>query len=179
MTDLTRTSCPQLDHPDQLIHALKPIVHFQNAHHATPALAILPQLFTALVPALATEADLTSSPLRREPSTSSSVLTSIPHHSPATIQHLKQAFVVLLPLDRLGDTKERTRELAREGLVGAGRAALRLGVKAGSGVVGGKEREGPWAYLSRMVEESGFGSKSAKAREQVSQSDLFWRALGR
>lgn len=45
-----------------------------------------------------------------------------------------------------------------------------MGVKAGSGTVGGKEREGPWAYLSRVIEESGFGSKNPKAREQVSRS---------
>ena len=158
----------QVDQPDQLIQSLKPIVHSQNAHHAAPAIAVLPRLFNSLVPHLATEAE--STPLRREPSASSSVAPTLPHHSPATISHLKQALVALLPLDRLGDTKERLREVAREAVVSAGRASLRLGVKAGSGTVGGKEREGPWAYLSRVVEESGFSSKNSKAREQVSRS---------
>lgn len=162
---LADTPPPQVELVEELIKALKATVHSSNAHTATAALLILPALFDKLVP---DHPEPDSADLRRAPSTSSSVATSAPAYSPTTIHHLKLAFVALLPLERIGDTKERTRELAREVLVSAGRAALRLGVKAGSAVVGGKEKEGPWAYLARMVEEGGFRSKNAKAREQVS-----------
>lgn len=63
----------------------------------------------------------------------------------------------------MGDSKEKVREVAREGLVAAGGAALRLGVTAGTG---GKDKEGPWGYLHRLVGEL-FTGKNAKAREQV------------
>lgn len=70
----------------------------------------------------------------------------------------------------MGDSKERVRELAREALVAAGRTALRLGINAGgAGAAGGKdgkEKEGPWAYLSRVTSDL-FTSKNAKTREQV------------
>lgn len=69
-----------------------------------------------------------------------------------------------MPLDKLGDSKERVRDLARETLVSAARASLRLGTNAGTT---GKDKEGPWQYLETKMIEGGFHSKSAKAREQV------------
>ncbi|KAK4701818.1 hypothetical protein P7C70_g4410, partial [Phenoliferia sp. Uapishka_3] len=124
-----------------------------NAHVSSAALACLPHFFPLVVnfsPSLAAH-------------------TSTPDSAPSQphIAHiLKLAFVALLPLDKLGDSKERVRELARDGMVAAGRTALALGVSAGV-TPGGKEKDGPWGYLARTVQESGFASKNARAREQA------------
>lgn len=79
---------------------------------------------------------------------------------------LRTTFVALLPTERLTDPKQDVRDSAREALIAAGRAALRLGVS-----VGGKDSS-PWEYLSRNMVELGFWNKSAKARQQVSYLSL-------
>jgi hypothetical protein len=78
--------------------------------------------------------------------------------------HLKHAFSLLLPFDKLGDAKIATRTLAREAVVSAAQASLSLGINAG---VGGREKEGPWQVLEKGMHDFGFKSKNAKAREQV------------
>ena len=126
------------------------------------------------MPSSATSHDLsrnlsgsTSASSQRPASPSSSSNASHPHG----ISHahtLKNAFVGLLPLDKLSDSKEKVREAAREAAVSAARTALRLGVHAGTGPQ--KDKEGPWGYLETKMAEQGFHGKSAKAREQVGSS---------
>ena len=141
----------QIDDADELTELLKLALHSTNAHVSTAAVSCLPLYFPLLAPSAS-----------RASSSASSSSSSDPAHS------LKHAFLSLLPLHQLADAKERVREGAREALVAAGRTALKLGVSAGSAQVGGKDKEAPWAYLSRVVHESAFSSKSPRAREQVS-----------
>ena len=124
---------------------LRPSVKASNAHVSAAALACLAPLFPLVVAAT-------------DPSSSSSW----------TAHSLRHVLALLLPLDRLGDTKPATRDLVREALVSAAHAALTLGVDAGS-----KSKDGgPWAFIERGVQEHGFASKNAKAREQVRSLSL-------
>lgn len=145
----------QVDDSDELTELLKLGLHSSNAHVSTAAIGCLSLYF----PLLAT----TPSDDPRRASTSAADL----HPASHTIAHnLKHAFLALLPLHQLADSKERVREAARDALVNAGRTALALGVNAGVHP-GGKDKEGPWQYLSRSIHETGFSSKSPRAREQV------------
>lgn len=148
----------QVPEADELTDLLKQALSTSNAHVSNAALACLPPYFPLITASLRRPSASTS------PSSSPSGAASAP--PPALVHSLKHAFVALLPLQQLGDSKERVRELAREALVSAGRTALSLGINAGVNPPA-KDKEGPWAYLSRSVHESGFSSKNARAREQV------------
>ncbi|CDR40527.1 RHTO0S05e04566g1_1 [Rhodotorula toruloides] len=133
--------------PEQLAQLVRQSLKSNNSHVSNAALACLPSLFPLLVPA---DFDATRS--------STSTVNSLAHT-------LKSVFTLLLPLDKLGDAKTATRELARESVISAGKASLRLGVAAGTGA--SKDKEGPWQLVERGVQEYGFQSKNAKAREQA------------
>ncbi|GAA6047364.1 hypothetical protein JCM3770_001267 [Rhodotorula araucariae] len=133
-------SADQLADPDRLASVLRTSLKASNAHVSAAALACLPPLFPLLVPAGA------------NPS----------HPSSSTAHSLRSALALLLPLDRLGDAKPATRQLARQGVVSAAITCLRLGVDAGAKAKDG----GPWALVERGIHEYGFASKNAKAREQ-------------
>ncbi|CEQ39673.1 SPOSA6832_01208 [Sporobolomyces salmonicolor] len=122
----------ELVDPDLLASTLKLSLKSNNAHVSFAALASLPPLFSLLVPA-----DYDAPP-------SSPSASSLAH----TLRH---SFAALLPsiAEKLGDAKLPTRETAREALVSAARASLRLGINAGVGT--GKDKEGPWGYLERTA----------------------------
>ncbi|GEM09879.1 armadillo-type fold domain containing protein [Rhodotorula toruloides] len=133
--------------PEQLAQLVRQSLKSNNSHVSNAALACLPPLFALLV-----SADF--DPTRSTASTVSS-LTYI----------LKTIFSLLLPLDKLGDAKASTRELARESVISAGEVSLRLGVAAGTGA--SRDKEGPWQFIERGMQEHGFQSKNGKAREQA------------
>ncbi|GAA5951294.1 hypothetical protein JCM21900_003829 [Sporobolomyces salmonicolor] len=122
----------ELVDPDLLASTLKLSLKSNNAHVSFAALASLPPLFSLLVPA-----DYDAPP-------SSPSASSLAH----TLRH---SFAALVPsiAEKLGDAKLPTRETAREALVSAARASLRLGINAGVGT--GKDKEGPWGYLERTA----------------------------
>ncbi|BGP16510.1 hypothetical protein JCM10213_001152 [Rhodosporidiobolus nylandii] len=126
-----------LSEPDSLATLLRPSLKSNNAHVSNAALACLPALF----------------PLVTSDNSASSA---------AQAHSLKNAFLLLLPLDKLGDTKEGPRKLALEAVVSAAQASLRLGVDAGAGA----GKEGPWQVLEKGMQEFGFKSKNPKARAQ-------------
>ncbi|GAA6028325.1 hypothetical protein JCM8097_006976 [Rhodosporidiobolus ruineniae] len=134
-----------LSDPDSLATTLRASVKSNNAHVANAALACLPPFFTAIVP----PPDSASPP---------------PTSAASQAHSLKHAVQLLLPFDKLGDAKVNTRQLAREGIVSAAKACMRLGAEAGVGV---KDKEGAWQTLEKGVQDLGFRSKSAKAREQA------------
>lgn len=74
-------------------------------------------------------------------------------------------------IDRLGDTREKLREKARESLVILGGMAFRSGgVGASSTLARSKEGKGPetpMMIFERYLREVGLGSKVWRAREQV------------
>ncbi|GAA5961136.1 hypothetical protein JCM3765_001239 [Sporobolomyces pararoseus] len=130
-----------LTEAEALASVLKTFLKSNNSHVSTATLPILPLYFNVLIP---------SSP--------SSTSTTVAHQ-------LKHALSTLLPgmLEKLGDAKAPTREQAREGLVSAARANLRLGIQAST-----KEREAPlWSLIENGLSDHGFHSKNAKAREQA------------
>lgn len=139
-----------------LTESLKLNLRAPNAQVSFAALSCLPAFLAQLVPAAAAASDGSPAP-----------------SSPTQAAHnLKHALVALLPLDKLVDSKERVRDAAREATVSAARAALRLGVHAGSTISSGSangqaSKDGPWPYLEDKVREMAFHSKSPKAREQV------------
>ncbi|BGP32392.1 suppressor of tub2 mutation [Rhodotorula toruloides] len=115
--------------PEQLAQLIRQSLKSNNSHVSNAALACLPSFFPLLVPA---DFDATRS--------SASTVNSLAHT-------LKSVFTLLLPLDKLGDAKTATRELARESVTNAGKASLRLGVAAGTGA--SKDKEGPWQLVER------------------------------
>lgn len=91
------------------------------------------------------------------------------------ISALKQALLAFLPagglLDRLGDSRERAREKARESLVILAGLAFRSGSSSfqssGRGRDAGKGPESPMSIWERLTKESGLTSKVWRVREQV------------
>jgi CLIP-associating protein 1/2 len=85
---------------------------------------------------------------------------------------LRQIMNAFLPapgvIERLGDTREKAREKARETLVILGGLAFRA--PSGSKMKDNKGGpETPLAIFERFFRDSGFGSKVARVREQVSK----------
>jgi CLIP-associating protein 1/2 len=88
------------------------------------------------------------------------------------LYHLRQVLNAFLPqggiIDRLGDTRERSREKARESLVLIGGFAFRAG--GGSSLArsrDGKSAETPLQVFERFFRDSALGSKVWRVREQV------------
>jgi hypothetical protein len=125
--------------PEALAASLKSSLKSNNSHVSNAALRVLAPYFEELIPHTS--------------------------DSPLLAHHLKQALSTLLPgiLEKLGDSKLPTRESAREALVSASRANLRLGIQTTT-----KEKEPAiWSSIEDGIREIGFESKNAKAREQV------------
>ena len=87
---------------------------------------------------------------------------------------LRQVITQLMPagggvIDRLGDSRERAREKARETLVVIGGFAFRAG-STGSHMNRSRDGKGPETPLQlfeRFLREGGMTSKVARVREQV------------
>lgn len=84
---------------------------------------------------------------------------------------LRQIMNAFLPapgvIERLGDTREKARDKARETLVILGGLAFRA--PSGSKMKDSKGGpETPLTIFERFLRDSGFGSKVARVREQVS-----------
>ena len=85
---------------------------------------------------------------------------------------LRQVMSAFLPapgvFERLGDSREKARDKARETLVILGGLAFRA--PSGSKMKDSKNHESPLATYERFLRDSGFGSKVARVREQVSDN---------
>ncbi|KAI5481753.1 Armadillo-type fold domain containing protein [Pseudohyphozyma bogoriensis] len=145
------------DEAEQLVAILKAALKSPNAHLQFAGLSCLPLLFPLIAAA--------ASP---SPASAGSSAASAHAHAPVAHQShvLKSALTQLAPFHRLADSKAQVREVAREACVQAARAALRLngGLKESAA---SKDKEGPWAFVSRNMVEMGFASKNAKAKEQA------------
>lgn len=79
---------------------------------------------------------------------------------------------MLLALEKLGDGKERVRELARKALVELGSSAYvasnGIGMSNSTSLSKGKEVETPLAIYERFLRDNGLGAKSPRIKEQVS-----------
>jgi CLIP-associating protein 1/2 len=138
---------------DALLNALKTCLKHPNHHLTTPTLNALPSFFR-----LATTGSSAES--------TTGVVDSV---------ILRQILTAFLPagglIDRLGDSRERIRESAREAMVVLGGIAFRTGASSLQGSFRqkdtGKGPETPYMIWERFFKESGLQSKSAKVREQV------------
>ncbi|SCZ88297.1 BZ3500_MvSof-1268-A1-R1_Chr2-1g04317 [Microbotryum saponariae] len=144
-----------IDDLERLIPSIKASLKHANSFLSTAALTCLPDYFARF--------DNVASD--QNPSASTSTSTPSASMTNHLAHVLKQAFLNLLPLDKLADSKVQVRDLAKAAIVSAARTSLKLGVNAGTGP--SKDKEGPWQLWEARIQELGFHSKSPKAREQA------------
>ena len=128
----------QIPDADALIQVVKACLRTPNQHLTTATLSALPPLVPLLVTRPPAQIPLPSS------STSPAASTSSATSSPVDAHALRQVLTQLMPagggvIDRLGDSRERAREKARETLVAMGGFAFRCG---GTGSQMGRSRDG-------------------------------------
>ncbi|SCV72125.1 BQ2448_4819 [Microbotryum intermedium] len=145
-----------IDDLERLIPSIKASLKHANSFLSTAALTCLPDYFARFD-------NVTSDPHPSTSNSTSATSASLTNHLAHVLKH---AFLNLLPLDKLADSKAQVRDLAKAAIVSAARTSLKLGVNAGTGP--SKDKEGPWQLWEARMQELGFHSKSPKAREQVS-----------
>ncbi|THH33792.1 hypothetical protein EUX98_g406 [Antrodiella citrinella] len=160
----------EIEDPDALITVLKACLRTPNQHLSTATLSALPPLLPLLTSRLAyNNTSGNATPQTISPAASTSSIQS----SVVDVHTLRQVLSAFLPaggvIDRLGDSREKAKEKARETLVILGGLAFRSG---GSGSVLGKGREGkgpetPLMMLERFLREGGLASKVWRVREQT------------
>lgn len=156
----------QIPDPDALITVLKTCLRTANQHLTTATLSAFPPLLPLLI-----SRPTGPSPSGSQPSLSPAASTSSVQSSVVDVHTLRQVLTALLPsggvIDRLGDSREKARDKARETLVILGGLAFRAG--GGSSVLGkgGKGPETPLMILERFLREVGLASKVWRVREQV------------
>ena len=137
----------QIPEPDALVQVLKACLRTPNQHLTTATLAALPPLVPLLVTRAPAQIPLPSS------SSSPAASTSSASASPVDAHALRMVLTQLMPagggvLDRLGDTRDRPRECARETLVAMGGFAFRAG---GGAVLGDGRAWLPWIGVGDWV----------------------------
>ncbi|KAI1792902.1 clasp N terminal-domain-containing protein [Ganoderma leucocontextum] len=160
----------EIPEPDALIQVLKACLRTANQHLTTATLSALPPCVPLLVTRHPAQIPLPSS------STSPAASTSSAGSSPVDSYALRQVLTQLMPagggvVDRLGDNRERAREMARETLVVLGSFAFRAGGGTGSQLMSrsrdGKGPETPLQLFERFLREGGLTSKVWRVREQA------------
>lgn len=160
------TSLVQIPDPDALISVFKTCLRTSNQHLTTATLSALP----ALLPLIIAKPGAQNQPQSVNPSRSVSSSTSSLASSLIDAHILRQCLIAFLPtggvLDRLGDTREKAREKAKETLVVLGGLAFRGG--GGSSISSkSKPAETPMLLFERHLREGGLASKVWRVREQV------------
>ncbi|KAI0356623.1 hypothetical protein OH77DRAFT_1423568 [Trametes cingulata] len=158
----------EIPEPDVLITALKACLRTPNQHLTTATLSALPPLIPLLVTRSPAQIPLPSSSTSPAASTSSATSSPIDSHA------MRMVLTQLMPagggvLDRLGDSRERAREKARETLVVMGGFAFRCGGTGGSVMRSSRDGKGPETPLQlfeRFLREGGLSSKVWRVREQ-------------
>jgi len=150
-----------------VISTLKACLKVSHQHLTTAAVSVIPTLLPLII--------ATGQPNHRpthQRSLSNSTSTS---STTASIDafNLRQALTAFLTpgglFERLGDTREKPRDKARESLVLLGGYAFKFagGSAFASKSTSSKGPETPLAMFERFMKDSGFGSKVWRIREQV------------
>lgn len=150
-----------------VIGTLKACLKVSHQHLTTAAVSVIPTLLPLII--------ATGQPNHRpthQRSLSNSTSTS---STTASIDafNLRQALTAFLTpgglFERLGDTREKPRDKARESLVLLGGYAFKFagGSAFASKSISSKGPETPLAVFERFMKDSGFGSKVWRIREQV------------
>ena len=149
----------QLFDIDGLISALKACLRTPNQHLSTATLSAILPLLPLLIKHSSSPASTSSSS-----NLSSSVDSAI----------LRQALNAFLPaggvIERLGETREKAREKAREVLLAIGTVVFKASSSSPASTFRGKEAKGaesPLQIYERCLREQGLASKSWRVREQV------------
>jgi len=144
-----------------------------NHHLSTATLTALPPLLPLLVARHNLTRSTSTVPNSPTTSTSSTSPSVVDAHS------LRQVLSAFLPsggiIERLGDSREKSREKAREALVLLGGFAFRSG---GTSAMMNRSREGkgpetPVQIFEKYFRELGLASKVWRVREQVRLNALF------
>lgn len=97
-------------------------------------------------------------------------MSATDHH---VLHDLRHALLAFLPsggvIDKLGESRETARTIARETVVALGTAALKFSGLAPGSTTRQKDHktETPFAIFEKFLKEIGFGSKVWRVREQV------------
>ncbi|KAI0080767.1 hypothetical protein K474DRAFT_1657611 [Panus rudis PR-1116 ss-1] len=154
----------EISDTDALITVLKACLRTPNQHLTNATLSALPPL----LPRLITRAPHNAS----QPTSPAASTSSIAASSSLIDAHiLRQVLMAFLPpggvIDRLGDSRDKAREKARETLVILGGFAFHSGGSALGRSRDGKGPETPLMIFERFLKEVGLGSKVWRVREQA------------
>lgn len=151
-----KLSCAKVADTDSVVAVLKSCLRSAN-HHLTAA------TLSALVPfvRLLSSSIATTGPVG---------LSSPSSGQSKQVQQIRQVLLAFLPtgglLDRLGEQREKSRELARSALVALASVAF-LSSPGGKPRDVPKGHESPLSILEKHVKELGLASKVFRVREQV------------
>lgn len=155
----------QITDSDALITVLKACLRTPNQHLTTATLSALPPLLPLLIThsAVGLGASSSTSPVASTSSVTASII-DVP-----LLRHVLHAF---LPtggvIDRLGDSRERARDKARESLAILGGYAFRCNTATSSiRAKDGKGPETPLMMFEKFLKEGALGSKVSRVREQA------------
>ena len=158
------TGASQITDPDGLLTVLKACLRTPNQHLTTATISAIPPLLPLLISRPGLAASQSTSPHASTSSVGSTLID---------VSMLRQVLNAFLPaggiLDRLGDSRDRARERAREALVLLGGYAFRCAGPSSS-VRGGRDGKGPETPLmifERHFRELGLTSKVWRVREQA------------
>jgi len=157
----------QVPDAEAVISTLKACLKASHQHLTTAAVSVIP----SLLPLIITSGQPNHRPTHQR-SLSNSTSTS---SSTTSIDafNLRQALTTFLTpgglFERLGDTREKPRDKARESLVLLGGYAFKFsgGSAFASKSTSSKGPETPLTMFERFMKEAGFGSKVWRIREQV------------
>ena len=150
-----------------VINTLKACLKVSHQHLTTAAVAVIPSLLPLIIATGQTNHRPTHQRSLSNSTSTSSTTASIDAFN------LRQALTAFLTpgglFERLGDTREKPRDKARDSLVLLGGYAFKYagGSAFASKSTSSKGPETPLAVFERFLKESGFGSKVWRIREQV------------
>ena len=150
-----------------VISALKACLKISHQHLTTAAVSVIPPL----LPLIIASGQQNHRPThQRSLSNSTSTSSTSGSIDAFNLRHALTAFLTPGGLfERLGDSREKPRDKARESLVLLGGYAFKFagGSAFASKSTSSKGPETPLALFERFMKESGFGSKVWRIREQV------------
>jgi CLIP-associating protein 1/2 len=153
----------QIPDIDALLTAIKSCLRTPNQHLTTATVSAIPSLLPLLITRQGLGASSSTSPHASTSSVSGSIID---------VPTLRQVLIAFLPsggiLDRLGDSRDRAREKARESLALLGGYSFRCSSASSSMKArDGKGPETPLMIFEKFFKELGLGSKVWRVKEQA------------
>jgi hypothetical protein len=152
---------------EAVISSLKACLKVSHQHLTTAAVSVIPSLLPLII---ANGQHNHRQTHQRSLSNSTSASSTTSSIDAFNLRHALTVFLTPGGLfERLGDSREKPREKARESLVLLGGYAFKFagGSAFASKSTSSKGPETPLAMFERFMKESGFGSKVWRIREQV------------